>query len=156
MSTGWSTGWRVNLQARLRNGEKAYETLRMVLKYVEPQGQEGGTYPNLLDAHAPFQIDGNFGGCAGIMEMLVQSRIETHALTSVDLLPAIPEYWKMGGSVTGLRVRGGYEINMSWRNGNITSLMVISHRPDKAVVKITCGKKKWTVKTTPNTISNVM
>lgn len=155
-STGWSTGWRVNLQARLHNAQLAYETLRMLLTYVEPTGQEGGTYPNLLDAHAPFQIDGNFGGCAGIMEMLVQSRVETPALTTLDLLPAAPEYWKMRGSVSGLRVRGGYEVTMSWKNGNITSLMIVSHRQDKGVLKVTCGKKKWTVKTMPNTITNVM
>lgn len=155
-STGWSTGWRINLQARLHEGEKAYTTVRKLLTYVEPTGQEGGTYPNLLDAHAPFQIDGNFGGCAGMMEMLIQSQYEPGKPVTIELLPALPANWKAKGRVKGLRARGGFELTFSWKNGVITDLVVISHRTDNAVAKINCGKKKWNVKTTAGGTNIVM
>lgn len=148
-STGWSTGWRVNLQARLHDGEKAYQTYRMLLNYVDPHGKGGGTYPNLLDAHSPFQIDGNFGGCAGVMEMLMQSDYVPGQAASVELLPALPVAWKAQGSVAGLRARGGYEISFAWKNGVITSLSVTSHRSDKATLHLSCGKRQWKVSVKP-------
>ncbi|MCQ2145165.1 MAG: glycoside hydrolase family 95 protein [Bacteroidales bacterium] len=124
-TTGWSTGWRVNLFARLRDADGAYGMYRRLLKYVSPdeyKGEDaqrgGGTYPNLLDAHSPFQIDGNFGGCAGVAEMLVQS-----GLDEIRLLPALPEEWQ-DGQVCGLCTRGGFVIDMSWKNGRVTSLTV--------------------------------
>lgn len=123
-STGWSTGWRINLQARLHNGAMAYETYRKLLTYIAPTGKGGGTYPNLLDSHNPFQIDGNFGGCAGVIEMLMQSSYTPGNLPIIELLPAIPEAWKAEGSVKGLRARGGFEVSFAWKNGKITTYEV--------------------------------
>ncbi len=148
-STGWSTGWRVNLQARLHNGEMAYRTLRTLLTYVAPNGKGGGTYPNLLDAHAPFQIDGNFGGCAGMMEMLVQSAYAPSSTPTAELLPALPRAWSESGHVRGLRLRGGFEVDFSWINGQLDELIITSRRPDKGTLKIECGGKKWSVTLKP-------
>ena len=124
-TTGWSTGWRVNLLARLTDGEGAYRMYRRLLKYISPDGYKGtdarrggGTYPNLLDAHSPFQIDGNFGGTSGVAEMLVQSTPD-----SITLLPALPASWA-DGSVRGLRARGGYIIDMTWRAGRVTAATI--------------------------------
>lgn len=126
-TTGWSAGWRVNLQAHLRNADGAYHILRKLLSYVSPQNYEGpdkhwggGTYPNLFDAHPPFQIDGNFGGTSGIAEMLVQSTDEGR----VDLLPALPAAWAKQGEINGIRLRGGYELSMAWTDGKITRLEI--------------------------------
>lgn len=131
-TTGWSTGWRVNLYARLQDGEGAYRIYRRLLKYVSPDGYEGkdarrggGTYPNLLDSHSPFQIDGNFGGCAGVAEMLVQS-----TETSIMLLPALPKQWK-DGRVKGLCARGGFVIDMEWKDSKVTFLDIFSRKGGK-------------------------
>ena len=142
-STGWSTGWRVNLQARLHDAAKAYQIYRMLLTYIAPDGRGGGTYPNLLDAHSPFQIDGNFGGCAGVLEMLAQSSYEPGKTATVELLPALPQEWKAQGSLKGVCVRGGFVVDFSWKNGQITSLSVTSRRQDKASLKLSCGGRKW-------------
>ena len=144
-TTGWSTGWRINLWARLKKGEKAYQIYRKLLTAVAPEGDNtpnyshgGGTYPNLFDAHPPFQIDGNFGGTAGVCEMLVQS-----GPGWIELLPALPEEWK-DGSVKGLRTRGGYTINMNWRDHKIKELDIDAVQPGQVTVYFTDynGKRK--------------
>ena len=122
-TTGWSCGWRVNLYARLGDAESAYRMYRRLLRYVSPDGYDGpdarrggGTYPNLLDAHSPFQIDGNFGGCAGVLEMLVQSSED-----GVEALPALPSAWPEG-KIKGVRTRTGQTLDLSWKNGQVTRL----------------------------------
>ena len=125
-TTGWSCGWRINLYARLGDAENAYRMFRRLLRYVSPDGyagpdarRGGGTYPNLLDAHSPFQIDGNFGGCAGVVEMLLQSAADG----TVKTLPALPAAWR-DGRVTGLRTRGGRTVDMQWKDGKIKKIKV--------------------------------
>jgi alpha-L-fucosidase 2 len=145
-TTGWSKGWRINLWARLWDGNRAYKMLRELLRYVEPTGmtggQGGGTYPNLFDAHPPFQIDGNFGGAAAVLEMLVQS-----GPNEIRLLPALPDAWQSWGTLQGVRTRTGHEVDIAWKDGKITSLTVYAERA--GAIEVIEGDLRRKVKLTP-------
>lgn len=131
-STGWSMGWKVNWWARLLNGNRAFKLIsdQLTPAPMESKGQSGGTYPNLLDAHPPFQIDGNFGCTSGIAEMLLQSYDGF-----LYLLPALPDALPTG-SVKGLKARGGFEIDMDWKNSKLTKLTVKSTLGGNARIKL--------------------
>ena len=160
-TTGWSTGWRVNLYARLHDAKNAYHIYRKLLSFVTPDGYKGpdarrggGTYPNLLDAHSPFQIDGNFGGCAGVIEMLMQSEFvlekEEPSLT-IELLPALPDKWK-DGSVSGIRARGGIAVDMAWENSRVTALTLTAQQAQKIQLTVNGELKQLKLKKGRNVI----
>ncbi|NQX40217.1 alpha-L-fucosidase 2 [Pedobacter steynii] len=141
--TGWAITWRINLWARLQNGERSYDAIKKLLRY-KGEGTPlsmggGGTYANLFCAHPPFQIDGNFGGGAGISEMILQSH-----QGYIELLPAIPEQWKEG-EVKGLCARGGFVVGIKWKNGKLVSATLSSKYG--GTVKLKYGLKLITLKT---------
>jgi alpha-L-fucosidase 2 len=135
--TGWSLAWKINFWARFRDGNHAWRLVQMLLR---PEGKTseqakgggssgGGSYPNLFDAHPPFQIDGNFGGAAGIVEMLIQSH-----LGRIDILPALPDSIPEG-HIKGIRARGGFELEYSWSGGVLQSLKVVSNAGQPLLIR---------------------
>jgi alpha-L-fucosidase 2 len=126
-SNGWALAWRMNLWARLGDGDRAHKLFKTLLR---PAGSGSGSLPNLFDSCPPFQIDGNFGGCAGIAEMLMQS----HA-REIELLPALPKAWPTG-SVTGLRARGGCTVDITWQDGKVTAYRIATATPREVKVRV--------------------
>ncbi len=148
-STGWALAWRISLWARLGDGDRAHKLLAALLRPARQGshygGRGSGLFPNLFAAHPPFQIDGNFGGCAGIAEMLLQS----HA-GEIELLPALPSAWATG-SVRGLRARGGYEVDIAWKDKKVTKYAIRSTEQRKVNVRLN-GKLEQDV--VPNRTGN--
>ncbi|TKC58151.1 glycoside hydrolase family 95 protein [Pedobacter hiemivivus] len=131
----WSIAYKLLFWARLHDGERSYklfkELLKPTLRTDINYGAGGGVYPNLLSAGPPFQIDGNFGGAAGIAEMLIQSHTG-----KIELLPALPDAWKASGTVKGLKARGNYTVDFSWKDGKVTTYKVRSVKNKKVKVLV--------------------
>ncbi len=138
-ATGWSMGWKVNLWARAKDGDHARRILNNALKHSTSYGTDqyqGGIYYNLYDSHAPFQIDGNFGVCAGMAEMLLQSQNEV-----IEILPALPRAWK-NGSVTGLKAVGNFTVDVAWKNLLPSEVKIVSHLGLPLRVKVAGNTQK--------------
>jgi len=137
--TGWSTGWKIALWARMRDGDRSHRLLMswMNLKTPRDSSKGSGVYPNMLGAHQPFQIDGNFGATAGVLEMLVQSQevsVTDNRLREIQLLPALPSQWP-DGALHGVRARGGFELDIDWQSGELTSARIFSEKGGSAQLR---------------------
>ena len=144
--TGWSLAWKINFWSRFLEGDRAYDLVQMLLSPAEEPGRKirGGSYPNLFDAHPPFQIDGNFGGAAGIVEMLVQSH-----MGYIDILPALPSALP-DGEISGVCLRGGFELSFRWQSGKLMEIEVLSKAGQPCTLKY--GEKTVEFKTKANQV----
>ena len=136
-ATGWSMGWKVNLWARAQDGNHAHVIVKNALKHSTSYGVNawaGGIYYNLFDSHAPFQIDGNFGVCSGIAEMLMQS-----AHGYINILPALPNVWEDKGAVTGMKAMGNFTVGFDWKDGKCQQATIVSNAGAKLRVRCTRG-----------------
>jgi alpha-L-fucosidase 2 len=141
-ATGWATAWRMNLWARLHDGDHVFKILQFLLS---PQR----TYPDMFDAHPPFQIDGNFGGTAAIAEMLLQSQAG-----EIELLPALPKAWPVG-AVRGLRARGGFEVEIAWQNGRLSLATIRNLTHETAPCRIRYGNHTISITLKPGVTTSV-
>jgi len=130
--TGWSLAWKINFWARFLDGDRAYELIKLLFRFVDSEGtnyRSGGSFLNLFDAHPPFQIDGNFGATAGIVELLIQSHLST-----IDILPALPDVFP-DGSISGVCARGGFELDLNWKNSELINIKVKSNAGELCKLK---------------------
>ena len=164
-ATGWSMGWKVNLWARAQDGDHAHLIIKNALKHSTSYGVNawaGGIYYNLFDSHAPFQIDGNFGVCSGIAEMLMQS-----AHGYINILPALPTVWEAQGKVTGMKAMGNFTVDFNWKDGKVEKATIESHAgaplrlrclrgaKDVTAAKVTVDGKKVKVKVDKHGIATI-
>ena len=141
-ATGWSLGWKTNFWARMLDGNHALTIISNMLRLLPDENKmreypNGRTFPNLFDAHPPFQIDGNFGVTAGIAEMLMQSQLSPNAKDlspEIFLLPALPDAWK-SGSISGFKARGGYTVNITWKDGKLKSANIMPKESGKLILR---------------------
>ena len=135
-ATGWSMGWKVNLWARAQDGNHAHIIIKNALKHSTTYGtdqSQGGIYYNLFDSHAPFQIDGNFGVCSGIAEMLMQS-----AHGYINVLPALPTVWEAQGKVEGMKAMGNFTVSFQWKSGKCEVIRIHSHAGSE--LRVRCAR----------------
>lgn len=139
-ATGWSMGWKVNLWARAQDGDHAHIIIKNALKHSTDYGTNagaGGIYYNLFDSHAPFQIDGNFGVCSGVAEMLMQS-----AHGYINVLPALPKVWEAQGKVTGMKAMGNFTVDFNWVDGKCQKIAIVSNAGAELRVRCARGAKE--------------